>query len=209
MKMSVTSAGVTISSTGDKSYGSAAAVASEKFTNLTGKVMEMSKTVDGLVVTNKSLDGKVSGLQLSVDAYKTYVEETFVSGKTFGAYKSAVEQTSRGVTQRFESVEEDMREVSAHVNSGLLDEDEAGNPVYGIEVGQRTKVDGKEVFNKYARFTSDKLSFYDSNGVEVAYVSDNTLFITHSKVTESAMLGGFADTVLKDGSVVTKWLGGS
>jgi hypothetical protein len=64
------------------------------------------------------------------------------------------------------------------------------------------------VFNKFARFTSEKLSFYDSNGIEVAYISDKKLYITHIEVTGSFTQGGFVDTVLADRSVVTKWVGG-
>ena len=79
-------------------------------------------------------------------------------------------------------------------------------PVYGIEVGQRTEIDGVEVFNKYARFTSDRLSFYDQNDNEVAYISDKKLYITHIEVTGSYTISGFVDTVLADGSVVTKWM---
>ena len=57
--------------------------------------------------------------------------------------------------------------------------DDNGIPIYGLEIGQRNDVDGVEVFNKYAQFTSDRLSFFDSNDVEVAYISDYKLYITH------------------------------
>jgi hypothetical protein len=73
MKMNVAANGVTISSTGDKSYESAAAVASEKFTNLTGKVLEISKNVDGLSIANKSLDGRVGSLELNTGAFQVQI----------------------------------------------------------------------------------------------------------------------------------------
>ena len=102
-------------------------------------------------------------------------------------------------------MEHTLIEVNAHIKSGLLYYDEAGAPVYGLEIGQRTEIDGVETFNKYARFTSEKLSFYDSNDNEVAYISDKKLYITHVEVTGSFTLGGFVDTVLPDRSVVTRW----
>ena len=83
-----------------------------------------------------------------------------------------------------------------------------GAPVYGLEIGQRTEIDGVETFNKYARFTSEKLSFYDSNDNEVAYISDKKLYITHVEITGSLSLGGFVQNVLVDLSVVEKWVGG-
>ena len=48
----------------------------------------------------------------------------------------------------------------------------------------------------------------DSNGNEVSYISDKKQYVTHTEVTGSSKLGGFVDTVLADGGVVTKWVGG-
>ena len=75
MKMNVNASGVTISSTGDKSYDSTAAVASEKFTNLMGKVLEISKTVDGLSVINKDLEGRVGSLELNTGEFQVKIRD--------------------------------------------------------------------------------------------------------------------------------------
>ena len=75
MKMSVGANGVTISSTGDKSYDSSAAVASEKFTNLTGKVLEISKTVDGLSIVNRDLDGRVGTLEVNTEKFQATIRD--------------------------------------------------------------------------------------------------------------------------------------
>ena len=75
MKMSITASGVTIASTGDKSYGENAAVASEKYSNLTGKVLELSKTVNGLSVVNKDLDGRVGTLELNTELFQVQILE--------------------------------------------------------------------------------------------------------------------------------------
>ena len=219
MKMDVTAGGVTISSTGDKCYDSAATVASEKFANLTGKVLEMSKTVDGLIIKNQTLDGKISGLELTTEGLKTYVEETFVSGESFEKYRSEVEQTSKDITAKFESLDQYKNETQANIKTGLLD-DTGDKPVYGIEIGQRTKnAEGVTTFDKYARFTSDKLSFYDRGGNEVATVGDNKMVISNIEITgiqrqEGDELGHFKhgkfiDTARADGTIVSKWIGGA
>lgn len=100
--------------------------------------------------------------------------------------------------------------VTAYLKSGLLYYTDAGVPVYGLEIGQSVKdgVSGEEVFNKYARFTSEKLSFYDSNGIEVAYISDKKLYIKMAQITVSFQIGGLIDLVMANGDVVTKWVGG-
>lgn len=99
--------------------------------------------------------------------------------------------------------------VSAYLKSGLLYTTDAGIPVYGLEIGQsvRDEVAGTEVFKKYARFTSEKLSFYDSNAVEVAYISDKKLFIKMAQITISLQVGGLIQLVMANGDVVEKWVG--
>lgn len=100
--------------------------------------------------------------------------------------------------------------VTAYVKSGLLYYTDSGIPVYGLEIGQsvRDEVAGTEVFNKYARFTSEKLSFFDSNGIEVAYISDKKLFIKMAEITVSLKIGGLISLVMPNGDVVEKWVGG-
>jgi predicted nucleic acid-binding Zn-ribbon protein len=99
--------------------------------------------------------------------------------------------------------------VTAYLKSGLLYYTDAGIPVYGLEIGQSVKDEGTgtEVFNKYARFTSEKLSFYDNNGTEVAYISDKKLFIRIAEITVAFKIGGLIDLVMDSGDVVTKWVG--
>lgn len=152
------------------------------------------------------------------DVIRTRLSGEYVAESDFGTYVESTEQeleaTSSKVEQMFthlqeiitdiENVEHTLLEVSAHIKSGLLYYAPDGSPVYGLEIGQRTEVDGVEVFNKYARFSAEKLSFFDSNGSEVAYISDKKLYITHVEVTGSFSLGHLVDTVLPDGSVVTK-----
>lgn len=148
------------------------------------------------------------------------LEGEYVAQSDFGTYR---EETAQDITENstsierlfenmqtiltdIENVEHTLIEVNAHIKSGLLYYDDAGAPVYGLEIGQKTKIGDEEVFNKYARFTANKLSFYDSNDNEVAYISDKKLYITHVEVTVSFKIGGLVDTVLSGGSVVTRYV---
>ena len=156
------------------------------------------------------------------DEINTRLEGVYVAESDFGSYaeqtSADIEATSKEIEQVYknlqvistdiESLEYSMIEVNANIRSGLLYYDESGVPVYGLEIGQRTELDGTEIFNKFARFTSEKLSFYDQNGNEVAYISDRKLYITNIEVTGSFTQGGFVDTTLADKSIVTKWVGG-
>lgn len=165
----------------------------------------------------------------SADIVTAYYEEInrrleglYVAESDFGVYKEetaqTIRETSSEVTRAFTNIQtisdtvdginESLVGVHATIKAGILYYDDEGIPVYGIEVGQKTEKDGVEVFDAFARFTAARLSFYDENGNEVAYVSNNKLFINQVEVLVSYKISGFVDTVREDKSVVTKWVEG-
>lgn len=155
------------------------------------------------------------------DAITKRLEGVYVAEADFGSYAQQTAQEIRANSTAIESIFTDLQTIltdvaalehtvvaaNAYINAGLLYYTETGVPVYGLEIGQRNRLDGVEVFNKYARFTADKLSFYDSNNNEVAYVSDRKLHITAVEVMGQLIRGGLTDIVQSDGTIVTKWLG--
>ena len=156
----------------------------------------------------EEISKRLEGQYVATSDFGTYVEDT---AQAIKANSTAIEQAYtdlQKILTDVEGLEHSLIEVNAHIKSGLLYYDEDGSPKYGLEIGQRTEIEGVEVFNKYARFTSEKLSFYDNNGSEVAYISDKKLYITHIEVTGSYTQGGFVDKTMADGSIVTKWIGG-
>lgn len=164
----------------------------------------------------------------SADIVSAYYEEIsrrlegeYVAQSDFGTYTESTSQqineTSTGVERLFENVQKIITDIDtleysviethAHIRPGLLYYDEQGVPIYGLEIGQKKVIDGEEVFNKYARFTSDRLSFYDQNNSEVAYISDNKLYIANVEVLVSIKRGGLIEIVLDNGDTVEKWAG--
>ena len=155
------------------------------------------------------------------DEINTRMSSVYVAESEFGTYTEKndklVSETATGTAELYSNVQtivsdiagikNQIIETNAYINSGRIDTAADGAAVYGIEVGQRNVIDGVEVFNKYARFTADRLSFYDQNDNEVAYVRDTKLYITNVEVTGSFLQGGFEDTALADGSIVSKWVG--
>lgn len=162
----------------------------------------------------------------SADIVQAYYEEissrivgSYVAESDFGAFVEKTEQEivqsstdieqifhdMQGILTDLETLNFTLAEVNAHIKSGLIYYDDEGIPVYGLEIGQRNTVDGEEVFNKFARFTSDRLSFYDQNDTEVAYISDYKLYITNAEVTGTLKLGGFLVDTSK--GLTIKWVG--
>jgi hypothetical protein len=185
-------------------------------------------TKQELTTSFNSLKALIIKSSETVMAYSEAAEEQYkslyVAQSDFGTYTEQASQEMQKNSTAIESFYENMQtiltdienlelehsriDVSANIRSGLLDTDDNGVPVYGVEVGQRTEIDGVEVFDKFARFVSDRLSFFDQNDNEVAYISDRKLYINHVEVTGTFSMGGFVDTVLADKSIVTKWVGG-
>ncbi len=65
----------TLSSTGNPSRTSTAAVNYKSYTNLTGKVLEISASVDRLKIVNRDLQGNLASLELTVEGIETNVQK--------------------------------------------------------------------------------------------------------------------------------------
>lgn len=165
--------------------------------NVNTQIADVNKDIqDSKIIITESIQGvrdHVTGVNALLEDAKAQLNGSI---EDIEAYVSSLEQTIIGV--------------SAYLKSGLLYTTDGGIPVYGLEIGQSVidEVTGTEVFNKYARFTSEKLSFYDSNGYEVAYISDKKLLIKMAEITVSLQIGKLVDLVMDNGDVVTKWVGG-
>ena len=99
--------------------------------------------------------------------------------------------------------------VNGHIYSGIIEYAKEGEAIVGIEIGQTTTENGVQVFNKFARFTAEKLSFYDAmvQDEPVAYISNYKLYITNAEVTGTLKLGGYVlDTSV---GIALKWEGRS
>ena len=188
MKVSVTPSGTNVESTGNKSYETNAAVASEKYANMVGKILEIKKSIDGLEIINRDLEGKIGSLELSTSEFKTYVGETFVSEDEFGSYKTSVStqfsQTSEAFEMKFEktsdaisAVEDDLQDKYKERVSYIRFED--GNIILGKTGSDITLVQ-----------SNDRISFMQ-NGQEVAYIANDNMYITQGEFLTQLRIGKF------------------
>jgi predicted nucleic acid-binding Zn-ribbon protein len=178
-------------------------------TNLQDTKVGIGSNLDSLSEEVGLLDDDLQGVKDGLDAnLQVLTDEVGQLDTRLEDAKSEIDSDLQTLKDDIESLNYSIIEVNANIKSGLLYYDENEVPVYGLEIGQRNVIDGVEVFNKYARFTSDRLSFYDQNDTEVAYISDKKLYIANVEVLNSYKIGGFVDNVLSDYSVVTKWVTG-
>lgn len=149
----------------------------------------------------------------------TFVEETENNIKKTSDGIELLLASNSEIKSNIDGINEYVKDTKANIKAGKLyiagEEETAlddkipdGSPVIGVQIGQVTTVNGEEVFNKYARFTSFGMILYDENGNETAYVLENKMHIPNAKISKSLVTGGFVDEVDGNGGIVTKWVGG-
>lgn len=161
-----------------------------------------------------------------VNAYYAQIskrlEGKYVAQSDFGTYteqtSQEIQENSSNINQLFTNVRtlsdtvdemyNSTLSTNAYIKTGLLAEKEDGSPIYGLEVGQTNSVDGELFFDKFARFTADRLSFYDRNDVEVAYISDYHLHITNASISGTLTLMDQFEITCDSASVDFNWMGG-
>ena len=160
----------------------------------------------------------------SADIVKAYEETivtdfngTYFADSDFGTYlketSRVIEENSEGVSETYtkvetvsskvDSLEDETRSTNAYIKRGYLGyHDRLKKDAYGIAVGE---TDDNGVYNRYAWFISEGLCLFDENGEEVAYVSQNKLFITSAAFVGTVQFNKYiADT--SDG-LAFLWIG--
>lgn len=129
-------------------------------------------------VLEERVEKRLEGKYLAVSQFGTYQQQT---SQTITANSQAIQQQFTNLQQLTSAVEQldsSVKEVNASIRTGQL-----SDGVYGVEIGQQEWTEGVVTFRRFARLTAQKLSFYDSGGVEVAYISDQRLYVTDANVS--------------------------
>ena len=191
MKMRLSPSGVVISSTGDKSYGSSTAVASEKFSNLTGKVLELHKSIDGLKIMNRDLEGKMGSLELSTTEFRTHVANTYVDSTEFGEYQKTVSTTFEQLDNSFEFKFNENKKPLVDDIKDLQDKHDERTSYIRFEDGNI--VLGRSDSDILLIQKNDRISFVRNveTRPEVAWFSDDVLHVTEAEFTVQLGIGKF------------------
>ncbi len=157
------------------------------------------------------------------------LQEEYVAVSDFGSHVASLsaylEANPEAVTQYysfFSDLKADVEAVDAafrhykvdtegYIRTGIVSYDGAV-PVYGVAVGQDLvcrEVDGEQVVeqnNFRAVFTATRLSFWQ-DATEVAYVSNNRLYITNITVLGGIAIGDWSVEAAESG-LAFRWIGG-
>ena len=192
----------TLESTGSARRDSVTATNSQTLKNLTGRMLRMLMSIDGLIVENRDLAGQVTGLSLALGELKTYVQENYTTNDETGEY---IQQLESLIAQTASQIEITFTQVNARV-------DDVGNnlatAVDEISTYIRASGDGVEIGKSdspyIARLTNERLEFSE-NGAVVAYISNNKLYVTSVEATESARLCCFEFRQRSNGNGICRY----
>jgi len=191
--------------------GKAALENAEQFQNLRAMIVKTAKQVSR-----------------NMEQLETRLSEEYVASSQFGTYvqrlSAYLEANPEALTQYYSFCSDLAANVAAvdaafssyrldtegYIRTGIVYYDGPA-PVYGVAVGQNlttTETDGKKVVdqnNFRAVFTAQKLSFWQDS-TEIAYVSNNRLYITNITVLDSISIGHWR--MDSGNGLAFKWIGG-
>lgn len=165
------------------------------------------KSADIVNAYYETISKRLEGVYVAQSDFGTYAQETALEIQATAQGLQQLYTNMQEISDTVDSLYDSTISTNAYLKSGLLDEKPDGTPIYGLEIGQSNTVNGVAVFDKFARFSSDRLSFYDSSDVEVAYISDYKLHITNAEITGSLWLSGRFKIYYK-GGLAFQWIGG-
>lgn len=170
-----------------------------------------------------------------MDVLETELNSSYEAlSEDWGTYRetisSTITATAEGILQQygFQSAIETLQEQAAgfsayqihtegYIKQGFIDYDDMGMPVIGIAIGQNLRsttvtIDGTdyEQFDdtqSCAFYTAEKVSFR-IHGQEVAYVSNQKLYIREAEITTGQVSLGGKWMLSTDKGFTIKWLGG-
>lgn len=166
------------------------------------------KSADVVQSVSEKVERSLSGQYVAQSDYGTFTRQT---QQQIAEHDSGIERLFsefQQVQSLVTGVESQLLETQAYIRTGLLYEQADGVSVYGVEIGQQDYRDGALIFRKFARLASDRLSFFDSNDQEVAYISDRQLHVTAAQIHSLAAseisaqrlhMGSYSWTAGRDG----------
>ena len=166
----------------------------------------------------------VTKLTQDVDSFKATVSETYTEKSNFNEFKQktesdltanstaieqryteikAVEQQVIGVDGKVTDVQKKVTETAGYIRTGKVAEDESGNPIYGVKIGQ---TDTAGNYNAFAQFTAGRISFFDETEKEISHFAGKDFYIDSGIIVQNLNLGGYE--LRRNKGLGFKWIGG-
>lgn len=179
--------------------------------NVQGSLAEVGAATEELDKSINNNKAEIGNVGQKLNAANSDISDLKNGATNLSADLAALNEALDRVKEKANELNTTILKTQAHIKTGIIDtrvdDDGYEFPVIGIEIGQIDTANGNEVLRRFARFTSGKLSFYDQNNIEIAYISNYKLYITNAEITGTLKLGGFV--VETSGGLRIKWAGRS
>ena len=166
---------------------------------------EITKRLKGVYVAESDFGTYKEETDAVIQANSTNITTAFSKTETIESYLD-FNEGNKPVKDADGNVEpiSEFRKNDFYLKTGWLYND-GSKEVGGIEIGQMTNRNGTVTDVSFARFTPERLSFYDSNGVELAYFGNLKLNITNARIEQVLELNKYKiDT---SNGIAFKWIG--
>lgn len=177
--------------------------------SLQGDTRDLNGRVEQLDADAQGAEGRLENLETDAAGLRDATAKLEQNTSGLSGAVEQLRQETETVTETVNGLMAATIATNAYIRTGLLYETSAGVPVYGLEVGQTNNINGQDVFSKFARFSADRLSFYDRNDTEVAYISDYKLYINTAEITGRLQFGSRFQVFYQAGAgMIFKYMGG-
>lgn len=180
----------------------------DEFQRVDGAASDLFTEIERVDASTNTLSGTVGRLETNTQSLSDSIGDLETNAQNLSNTVGQIADSTASMAETVDALYAATAETNAYIKTGMLYEDEHGIPVYGLEVGQTNDVNGENVFTKFARFSSDRLSFYDRNDTEVAFISDYRLYISNAEVTGALTLTG-KFKIFYDHGLAFQWIGGN
>lgn len=181
----------------------------------TADTIRVKEKIEGLLSSVEELNGKLSKEYVAVSDFGVYLERL---NAQISVDPDAIEQYYKFFSElkaNVDAISADFQnykvETEGYIRTGIVYYEDNGVPVFGVAVGQNlttVEVDGETVVeqkNFRATYTANKLSFWQ-DAVEVAYVSNNRLYIANITALGKVTIGKW--DIDPSVGLAFKWIGG-
>lgn len=165
-------------------------------TKLTQDVDSFKATVSDTYTEKSNFNEFCQKTESDLTANSTAIEQRYTEIKT-------VEQQVLGVDGKVTDVQKKVTETAGYIRTGKVAEDESGNPIYGVKIGQ---TDTAGNYNAFAQFTAGRISFFDETGKEISHFAGKDFYIDSGIIVQNLNLGGYE--LRRNKGLGFKWIGG-
>lgn len=164
---------------------------------------EISRRLDGDYVAQSEFGTYKEQTSATIEANSKEVNILFENQQTMQTNLDGLGEDIDDIGDVLVSTDTDTKILGsqAWVKVGVLDYEQSGFPIYGMEIGQVNTKRSGAADTKFAQYRSDGVHLFDQNGIEVATIVNYQLNITNAQVMNLVI----TNTLEFDGySVVTK-----